>query len=356
MQDAFELSIMDTGDRLNAIAMARKGDDLAIERLNCKDLGDLIDFRSHIAEATEGNCRRPTSQQLMEFGTRLFDLVFKDKIKSIHGRLPEDHVRIEIISDHSDFQALPWEYMLHPDDTPGPNSKRTIVRIVPTIGISPPSPIILKEKISILYVYAEPIDQDAVDWLEIKDTLEGEFNARLPGNFEIDIVEGADRNSLFEALEKRSYDFMHFTGHGEIVNGESRLILMDLKTKKSDPISAVELGVLLRDKGLKLVVLSACDTSSGDFTKQFSVMAKTLVKSGVPVVIANQFPVTNGVAATFSETFYNELLRSGDVDLATSKGRVRLYTGISLKGGDANLEYGIPTLYRHIGAANILDI
>lgn len=347
---------MDAGDGLHAIAMARKGDDLAIERLECEKLTELMHFRSLIAEATEGNGQRPTRRQLTEFGTRLFDLVFKGRVKRIHDRLPDDHVRIEILSDHSDFQALPWEYMLHPDDTPGPNSRRTIVRIVPTIGISPPSPINIGEKIRILYVYAEPVDQDAVDWLDIKDTLEGEFNSRLPGNFEIDVVEGADRKSLFEAIERKSYDFMHFAGHGEIVNGESRLVLMDLKTKKSDPVSASELGALLRDKELTIVVLSACSTSSGDFTKQFSVLAKTLVKAGIPVVVANQFPVTNGVAATFSKAFYNELLKSGDVDLATAKGRVRLYTGMSLKGGDANLEYGIPTLYRHISAAKILGI
>ena len=100
-------------------------------------------------------------------------------------------------------------------------------------------------------------------------------------------------------------------------------------------------------------MLSACNTSAGDFTKAFAVVAKTLVECGVPAVVANQFPITNSIAAIFAGAFYKKLLDCGDVDLATTRGRASLMFVSSLPSGSARFEWGIPTLYRHIGANRV---
>ena len=62
-------------------------------------------------------------------------------------------------------------------------------------------------------------------------------------------------------------------------------------------------------------------------------------------------PITNSIAAKFAGAFYRELLRSGDVDQATSNGRLSLYAEPDLPNQAARFEWGIPTLYRHVGAA-----
>jgi CHAT domain-containing protein len=210
-----------------------------------------------------------------------------------------------------------------------------------------------------LFVHAEPIGQSSVAWQDIMETIEREFQARLsdlPKTFELDVVQGETRDSFLKAIEKKHYDILHFAGHGQInAKGFGELLLKNSKTGKSDPISAPALGTLLENKRLRLVVLSACSTSAGDFAKEFAVVAKSLVEYHVPAVVANQFPITNSAAATFAGSFYNKLLQSGNVDLATTAGRLAL-AFMPPASGQARFEWGIPTIYRHIGAARVFKV
>lgn len=350
VRDSFDLSILDSGTPARVIAVVRCGHDRAVQSLSCDQVGILMEFRFKLAAAAGGMGQRPTAEQLSEFGQTLFRFIVQKNVQRIYSRLPNSFIRVHIFSNQPDLQALPWEYIQQPDDAPGPNSLRSIVRIVPTIGVDLPTPTKLGKAVRILFVYSDPIDQDAVGWLDIKESIEREFQSYLPKNFKLHIVEGATRQSLFNALAEESYDVLHFAGHGEVArDGTGHLLLLNLRTNKRDPVPAAELGMLLRDTRLRLVVLGACSTSAGDFGKEFSVVAQTLVASGIPAVVANQFPITNSTAAKFAGAFYNELLRTGDVDRATVRGRVSLAFGPTA-GKSANIEWGIPTLYRHVGA------
>ena len=164
MEDHFELSILDSGDPSRAIAVARSGYDLAIESVPCEQLKTLTEFRSRLAAAAEGAGQRPTAQQLIQFGQMLFNFTVQQAVNTIYNRLPNSHIRLQIYSNRPEIQALPWEYMQQPGMIPGPNSLRSVVRIVPTIGVHLPDPIKLGKTVRMLFVYAEPIDQDAVSW------------------------------------------------------------------------------------------------------------------------------------------------------------------------------------------------
>jgi CHAT domain-containing protein len=102
-------------------------------------------------------------------------------------------------------------------------------------------------------------------------------------------------------------------------------------------------------------VLSACNTSAGDFSKEFATVAQTLVGNGIPAVVANQFEIQNSIAAAFANAFYAELRESGDVDRATTQGRLSLNFGGNLPNNEARIDWGIPTLYRHLGAAKVFQ-
>ena len=351
--DTFELSIFDSGDQSRAIVVARRGHDLAIEPLACDSLPAMAVFRDQLAAAAQGTGQRPPSAALTQFGERLFSFCVKNSVDRIYQRLPNSYVRVHILSNRADLQALPWEYLQEPGTTPGPNSLRSVVRIVPTIGIDPPAPVRLPgRKLRVLFVYADPIDQQSVSWEDIKESLEREFAAHAAGAWDMDLIEGASPDALNAAVDARHYDILHFAGHGQIsAAGQGELVFMDVKSHQSKPLAAATLGTLLRDKQLRLAVLSACSSSAGDFARPFSVVAKTLVESNVPAVVANQFPITNSIAAKFAGAFYRELLRSGDVDQATSNGRLSLYAEPDLPNQAARFEWGIPTLYRHVGAA-----
>ena len=79
------------------------------------------------------------------------------------------------------------------------------------------------------------------------------------------------------------------------------------------------------------------------------------MESGIPAVIANQFEIQNSVAAAFAGAFYGELLSTRDVDRATTKGRLSLDFHGNLPNNDARIDWGIPTLYRHLGAAKVFQ-
>jgi hypothetical protein len=345
MDDCFELSILDTGRHSRVITIARCGFDLAIESISYKTLKQLMQFRARIVAAIAGTGARLTNTELSEFGQRLFRSAVQQTVNSVYSRLPNSHIRMQIYSDHPDIQAFPWEYIQPPGSPPGPDAFRSIVRVVPTIGLKLPPPLKLtKKRLQLVFIYSEPIDQDAVEWPDIKESIEREFKSRLPQNFSLTVVEAANRDKLFAALDGKSFDILHFVGHGEIgSDGTGKLVLQDLKTRISDPISVAQFGPFLKNKGLRLVTLSACSTSAGDFSKEFAVVAKSLVGYGIPAVVANQFPITNSSAATFAGAFYKELLRSGDVDLATTNGRIALAMEPALPRKISRHDWGTPS-------------
>jgi hypothetical protein len=354
MSDEFALSILDTGDPTRVIAVGRCGYDMAIESLSCKQLQALINFHARLSAAAAGRALpRPTAPELAQFGQDLFRLLVQGGIKKIYDRLPASLIRLQIYSNRSDLQAIPWEYMQQPESVPGPDALRSVIRVVPTIGVPCPVPRKLGEKIRLLFVYAEPPREPSIDWLIMKDSIEAQFTSRLPKNFVIDSVEGANKDSFVAPFRHSKYDILHMVCHGVITDGIGYLLFQDVRGKNKEPISGADLASFLRDKELGLVILSACNTATGDFSKEFATVAKTLVENGIPAVVANQFEITNSSAAAFAGAFYAELLNTGDVDRATIKGRTELNFRNQLPNDAARIDWGIPTLYRHLGGAKV---
>ncbi|HET6372823.1 MAG TPA: CHAT domain-containing protein [Candidatus Polarisedimenticolia bacterium] len=357
MNDALELLILDSGEPTRAVVYARFGGDTAIEFLSCQLIREFKRFRDRLNDAAGGQGARPTAVELRDFGRRLFEFVVHSKLLAVYTRLPAEYVRIQVLSNQPDLQALPWEYLQEPDAPAGPNNARGVVRIVPTIGMPTPRPRHLKARVRLLFAYADPIDQGPVAWEDIQATITRDFSSRLGKALEIDVIEGTSTEALTKALSAKPYDILHFNGHGAVVrDAENReaghLILVDPRTGKRDPLSAERLALLVTGSNLQLVILSACSSSSGDFSREYAVVAQALVDRGVPAVVANQFPVTNSVAATFASGLYTKLLQTGDIDEAVANGRLMLAMQPPM-GQGAQLEWGIPTLYRHVGAAQI---
>ena len=192
-ENRFDLTIVDSGDPSRAVAIARTGYDLAIEPLSCSDIRLLTDFRTRLVAVSSGG-GRPTVQQLHEFGQSLFNFIVQLAIHRVYNRLPESHISLQIFSNRPDLQALPWEYIQQPGKKPGPNALRSVVRIVPTIGIECPRPLKLGKTVRMLFVHAEPKGESAVAWEDIKESIEREFLVQLsdlPRAFKLDVVEGA---------------------------------------------------------------------------------------------------------------------------------------------------------------------
>jgi hypothetical protein len=357
--DTLELAILSSSSRGSALVFARYGSDVALAKLpSGEELKSFAAFRDRVNTVLLMNQQRPTEAELTQFGFDLFNYIVRDDIKRLYNRLPSGTLtRIHILTNRPDLQSLPWEYLQDPTHAPGPWLDRSIVRIIPSVGQTLPAPLVLAQggpKIRILFVYADPANQGIVSWLDVKRSVEREFSARIPvDRFELNVVEGT-LAGFTEALEQNSYDIFQFSGHGEVdaQTKKGRILLLSQTNNQSVPLPASDLAVILRARGIRLAILSACLTSAGSSADPFNIIAEALLRENIPAVVANQLPVPDKSVAAFVGSLYAKLLETGDIDLAVNEGRMRLWRDLIMQQ-EARLEWGIPTLYRHITGAQV---
>ena len=100
---------------------------------------------------------------------------------------------------------------------------------------------------------------------------------------------------------------------------------------------------------LRLVFLNSCEGARGSENDAFSSTAATLVRRGVPAVVAMQYEITDGAAIEFSRDFYEALADGLPVDAAVTEAR----TAVSM---DSMLEWGTPVLYMHSPDGRVFDV
>lgn len=354
---AIDLFLLDAAKAGHAIAVARRGADTAIETLALDaSFATLLAFGRSIGQAMIGNAQRPSAAQLEAYGAQLFGYLFRGSLKELYERLPGGAVSVQVLSNRAELREVPWEYLATPDRRPSPHRERRIVRVHPSVGVYATAPKRAAEKIRVLFVSADPIDQEGVDWTEVKAVLDRTLTAQMPGEATIEVIEGATRAGVIEAVTRKRFDVFHFFGHGELRNGVGHLVLQDSRTGASDALSAEDLAVALAGKGVRLALLSACLTGAGRYDDDFGVIATALIRAGIPAVVANQFSIPIKSIAPFVGAIYASLAQGAGIDEAVANGRVALKLGLSgTIGAGAVLEWGIPTLHRLADAQHLFE-
>lgn len=349
--ESLELSILDAYAQDYAIALARRDDDIAIRKIPFGDeVQALTGFRDRLDTALRGmgTAMAPTATEIEDFGRKLFHFTIGGDLLRLYNRLPQTHVSLKILTNHAELRKLPWEYWQEPDQAL-PRTGRCVVRVIPTIGKQAPPPMAESALNNVLLVAADPIGLTGVSWQDIKDTIERVYNSRLgTSKLALTTIEGAEPLELLTELQTRPFDIVHFSCHGDVKDGMGRLMLVNSQTRRTAFITADELGRTLAGRDIRLVILSACDTSTPT-AADFGSTAETLIAQGIPAVVANQAPVPNASMAPFVGALYTELRRSGNIDKAVTQGRITLS---ATKGP----EWGITTLHRLSGAAQLYQV
>lgn len=357
MEQPLELFVL-SGDGVDsALALARRGPDTAITRLDLSaaEIRDFVAFTDRIEGATLGEATRPTQKELDDIGRRMFLHVFKDDVLRLYRRAPAGLVSIHIVTDEQRVQRMPWEFISPDDRVPIPHQDRCVVRVLPMCVESDPAPAKELKSVRVLLVGAEPVDEPGVGWSEVESDLRRKFQS-LNGVASLEVVPGADRQKLLDALNSSRFDVFHFLGHGTVKkNGEGHLALIDLASKKTDLISGSDLASALSGQKVRLAILSACETGAGAVNHAFGSVARALLQAGVPAVVANQTSIPTSSIAPFVGALYRRLLRDGNIDSAVMAGRTALQVGLrdGIDASHAVIEWGIPSLYRWPGAAQL---
>lgn len=344
---SFELLLLDGRTEDSIVAVGRRGVDTAIEYISLDDVfTPLLEFGRLLGASISGDAQRPSQAALDDYGAKLFSFVFRDSLKRLYGRLPPGRISLQIFSDHPKINEVPWEYLVPPDKTPIPHRDRSVIRVHPTCGVDRPEKRRFGE-VRVLLVSADPLDQQGVSASEFLAQLNHIFSRQLPEQVKLKVVEGATREDLINTINRERFDVFHFYGHGEVdADGVGNLVLQDMKTKKSDRIAAPDLARALSGKGIQLAILSACLTATGNYANQLNVTATALIASGIPAVIANQYPIPYKTISPFVSAVYHSLASEGDIDAAVADGRATLALTLSGATKHAALEWGIPVLYR----------
>ena len=251
------------------------------------------------------------------------------------------------------LSALPWEFLFDPrnEDFICLSRERPLIRYLelplPVIPLASSPPL------RVLGVIASPADLPPLKINREKQRIESATNSlKGKGLMELTWLEGRSWRDLQRALQEGNWQVLHFIGHGGFnrQEGEGYIALCG-EEEETYRLRATELGRLLADhRSLRLVILNSCEGARGSLNKDFSSTASTLIRRGIPAVIAMQYEITDQAAIEFSRSFYESLTLEFPIDAAVAEARKAVCLAIP-----GTMEWGTPVLYMRSREGQMFD-
>ena len=361
----FELEIRESESRGYAVAVHSPAGEAQEEMSFPFDERQLRDKLKdlEIALLRSGGTRRALSTEertVQEFGQSLFEAVLVGKVGTCYYRSFDQAqqqgkgLRLKLHVKPPNLTVLPWEFLYDPDrdeylcfsrDTP-------IVRYtdlrqpVGRLSVEPP--------LRILGMVASPRDLDPLDVEHEKSLMDEAIeDLQADGIVKLTWLEGETWRDLQRAMRRDGpWHIFHFVGHGDfdLTAQEGLIAFTEKGTGRRHLLRSRDLARLLDGHPyLRLVFLNSCEGARGSEGDPFSGTAATLVRRGIPAVVAMQYQITDKAAIEFCSAFYESLADGLPVDAAVTEARV----AVSM---DSMLEWGTPVLYMRSRDGRLFDI
>ena len=253
-----------------------------------------------------------------------------------------------------DLARLPWEFLYSPaqDDFLFSDRMKPVVRWLDVDA--PPPTLTVEPPLRLLIAVAAPGDRADLQVGEEMAHLDLALDALAEaGSVETTRLEHASLERLDNALLETRPHVLHFIGHGDFVGDEGVLVLESDSTPGSaDTIAGRQLAVLLRNHlgSLRLVFLNSCMGATASARDPFGGVAQSLIRRGMPAVIAMQFPIPDAAAVALAQHFYRYLAAGQPVDAALTSARAFLFAR-----GYA-VEWGAPALHMRTPDGRLFDL
>lgn len=156
-----------------------------------------------------------------------------------------------------------------------------------------------------------------------------------------------------DRLVSGAFHVLHLQAHGlqSPSRGGTRLVLErqdgSAHCIDEDLFSEVFEG----QRNLRLAVLASCHGGAPTGTDPFSGLGPALVWRGIPAVVAMRHQISLEGATRFSEHFYRNLMRSGQVDAAANEARLQMH--LAQPGG---LEWATPALFMRLADGRLWNL
>ncbi|HST03328.1 MAG TPA: CHAT domain-containing protein [Chloroflexia bacterium] len=314
---------------------------------------------------------------VIQLGTRLANLLLPPGARSLLLRnldklKPEQGLRLRLQLDNT-LSDFPWEYIniqhgAGEGDSTGFLALDGKISITRYARLDVSSAVDTTPRKRFMLVVMDNPTGEGFDHLKLSDeALDIRAILKDAGGIAPTILEDATIEEFTSALYSKSYDVLHFSGHGAFIGtrsdthfgateGSGQVALVQHNGEAAD-MTASAIATTVKHTGPQLAVLSACETGTRDEVHTWSGTVMALMRAEIPVAIGMQYTIWDGAATTFATTFYRALEEGLSVDLAVQHGRQQIFNQVDsarLNGsnGDNSKElaglwrdWGVPVLY-----------
>ncbi len=288
---------------------------------------------------------------LVHFGVELYHYLFTGEIETIfqqsfgHALATRDTgLRIRLKIWPPEIAALPWEAMYFPAKNcfMASSMNSPLVRYLEIA--SPISQLSISLPLRMLVVIPNSVspypELDSATETAHLDTALQDVKKQVHVHY---LKGNVTLEQLLDELTERTYNCLHFIGHGEFVD-DCGSLLFNTGEGGVDYVDENRFATLFQNHPtMKLVVLNSCHGASISSTRSFSGLAPGLVVRGIPAVVAMKYAVDDLSAVLFAREFYRKLFRgwdTGRVDVAMVHARNRLSAEVH-----SARDYCTPVLY-----------
>ncbi len=281
---------------------------------------------------------------LVSKGTELFGAVFgSPETGMLYASAAADlpNTRLTIFASDPMGISLPWELMRDPERADGVELARLaygFVRSQDDIGDCSSAPT-SDDTLNILMVISRPGGSEGdVPFQSVARSLLQLFRPHHD-RVHLDVLRPPTLEQLACVLASKPdyYHVLHFDGHGTFPQmGASKQIQALLKLQGqlifervdggARPVSGEELGKLLAKKGVRLVVLNACQSGTTYPEALYPSLGNQLLLAGVGGVVAMAYSVFVETARRFMAGLYQELMNGQELARAVGLAREGLVT------------------------------
>lgn len=306
----------------------------------------------------------PSVMSLVELGRQLYNGLFQGTMREswtcaqaiAQNRREFLHLRLGVKGKR--LASLPWEVLYAGDRPLGTGPDVGFSRYQPG-GVSHFHSQILasNQPLKILVAISAPDDRESLqlkrEVLHLQEELQRDTQRssaahRTRPEVQLTILEQPDGQQLTQALEQGQYQVFHYAGHSNLGVSGGELYLVSSRTGLTETLTGDDLAGLLVNNGVQMAVLNSCRSAyahgshSGEDTAQFN-LAESLVRRGIPGVLAMAEQIPDEVALTLTRLLYRNLNQGHPIDISLSRARQGLVSAY----GSHQLYWGLPILYLH---------
>lgn len=292
-------------DRLEVI-LARPNQDLQRTRhfIAQADFEEQVKIlQGHLRSAAGTEKAKSSAADLYDWLIRPFESVLDTATA-----LEQSEVKILIFVLDTSLRSIPMG-VLHDSQRDRYLLERYAIATVPSLRVVEPEP--LSRQLSIFAGgTSEELEHPFRDLRltplkAVKTELEA-IQAVFPGGSDALLDDAFTETSVEKALERNTYSVVHLATHGEFSSDPERTFIL----LSDDYLNAREIDGLLRtgsrQDGIKLLVLSACKTATGDQRATLGLAGLT-VRAGSRSTLATLWQVDDASTAALMQEFYQTL-------------------------------------------------